>query len=147
MNIEEQIADIHRTGKTVRQVLGFLFIAIACMASCPAAAFQVCWEAPTENIDGTPLTDLMGYVIYFGTASRNYDRQRTLFIERPWPLNDCYNVRTSAGVYYVAMTAFDVDNNESAYSNEVLKEEPRLGGPSGGELLGPSGGGLITEEP
>jgi hypothetical protein len=44
------------------------------------------------------------------------------------------------------MTAFDADNNESAYSNERVKTESRLGGPSGGELLGPSGGTLIFEE-
>ncbi len=129
--------------------LGFLaIVAIALVVTCSnVRAFQVCWEAPTQNMDGTPLTDLLGYVIYFGTSSGNYTNTRTLFVDQPWPANDCTNVRTVPGTYYVRMTAFDVENNESPYSeHEARKIETRLGGPSGGELLGPSGGGLITEE-
>ena len=30
------------------------------------------WVAPSTNEDGTPLTDLAGYKIYYGTASGNY---------------------------------------------------------------------------
>ncbi|MDZ7670049.1 MAG: hypothetical protein U5Q16_11745 [Gammaproteobacteria bacterium] len=30
------------------------------------------WQAPTQNEDGTPLNDLAGYVIYWGTQSREY---------------------------------------------------------------------------
>jgi hypothetical protein len=29
------------------------------------------WDAPTTNADGTPLTDLAGYRIYYGTTSGN----------------------------------------------------------------------------
>ena len=30
------------------------------------------WTAPTMNTDGSPLTDLGGYVVLYGTASRIY---------------------------------------------------------------------------
>ncbi len=30
------------------------------------------WDAPTTNVDGTPLTDLAVYKIYYGTALGNY---------------------------------------------------------------------------
>lgn len=36
------------------------------------------WVAPTMNEDGTPLTDLAGYKVYYGPASGQYDRQEVL---------------------------------------------------------------------
>src|SRR3990167_6643637 len=30
------------------------------------------WEAPTSNIDGSPLTDLSGYKVYWGAVSGTY---------------------------------------------------------------------------
>lgn len=33
----------------------------------------VSWDAPTTHADGTDLTDLAGYKVYYGTASRNYN--------------------------------------------------------------------------
>jgi len=78
---------------------------------------QVSWVAPTENVDGTPLTDLAGYKIYYGDQSRNYLGSV--------PVNDAtatsFDVTLASGEYFVAMTARDADGNESAYSNEVLK--------------------------
>ncbi|HEY5644822.1 MAG TPA: hypothetical protein VIS76_02675, partial [Pseudomonadales bacterium] len=32
----------------------------------------VAWIAPEENVDGSALTDLAGYRIYYGSASRTY---------------------------------------------------------------------------
>jgi ABC-type glycerol-3-phosphate transport system substrate-binding protein len=29
------------------------------------------WDAPTTNVDGTPLTDLAGYKVYYGTSLGN----------------------------------------------------------------------------
>ncbi len=48
-------------------------IAIACAFSTafaddptPSQAFSLTWTAPTQNEDGSPLTDLQGYYIYGG---------------------------------------------------------------------------------
>ena len=78
------------------------------------------WQAPTQNVDGTPLTDLAGYVIYWGTSSRNYTGSHTINS----PTITEWEATMSAGFYYFAMTAFDSENNESGYSNEVLKIIP-----------------------
>ncbi len=32
------------------------------------------WDPPTTNADGTPLTDLAGYRIYYGTSSGSYSQ-------------------------------------------------------------------------
>lgn len=78
------------------------------------------WQAPTQNVDGSPLTDLAGYVIYWGTTSRNYTGSHTINS----PTTTEWEATMAPGSYYFAMTAFDGENNESGYSNEVLKIIP-----------------------
>ena len=74
------------------------------------------WDPPATSADGTPLTDLAGYTIYYGTSSLNY----TVSI-------DVGNVTTykidnlSPGTYYFSVTAYDTAGNESDFSNEVSK--------------------------
>jgi len=70
-------------------------------------------------VDGSPLTDLAGYEIYYGAQSRNY----TDNVPVTDPLALCYTFNPAPGDYFIAMTALDVDANESAYSNEVLKTQ------------------------
>jgi hypothetical protein len=78
------------------------------------------WQAPTQNVDGSPLTDLAGYKVYWGTQSRSYGA--------PVVINDPAVTRWEAdlppGVYYFALTAFDAAGSESGYSNEVIKTIP-----------------------
>lgn len=77
------------------------------------------WQAPTENVDGTPLTDLAGFNVYWGNSSRNYTGNQLLAANvREWDLP------LGSGTYYLALTAIDADDNESSYSNEVLKVIP-----------------------
>lgn len=74
------------------------------------------WDAPTTNVDGTPLTDLAGYKLYYGTSSGNY----TVTI-------DVGNVTTynldsfPPGTYYFVLTAYDISGNESEYSTEISR--------------------------
>jgi len=75
------------------------------------------WVAPTENVDGTALTDLAGYRVYYGTGSRSYTTMRDV----PGASTTSTSLTLSSGDYYVAMTALDGEGNESAYSNEVIK--------------------------
>jgi hypothetical protein len=82
----------------------------------PSNSVTLAWNAPTTNTDGTPLTDLAGYKVYYGTSSGNYTRAI-----------DVGNVETykieglQSGTYYFATTAYDKSGNESDYSNEVMK--------------------------
>ncbi|MGE0623707.1 MAG: hypothetical protein AB7I04_04555 [Pseudomonadales bacterium] len=78
------------------------------------------WVAPTENVDGTPLTDLAGYRVYYGTASRSYTNMRDVTGRTATSTS----FTLPSGDYHVAMTALDGEGNESAYSNEVLKSVP-----------------------
>jgi len=80
------------------------------------------WDPPTTNVDGTPLTDLAGYKIYYGTQSRSYDHVIT--IEDPDVTTYEVTDLTPGETYYFAVTAFDVSGNESDYSNEVSKTIP-----------------------
>ena len=77
----------------------------------------VSWTAPTRNTDGTALTDLAGYVIYYGTSSRNYTTQvpvnmgtTTLVVDNLTP-----------GTYYFAATAVNSSDIESQYSAEAIR--------------------------
>ena len=78
---------------------------------------QLSWVAPSENVDGSPLTDLAGYKIYYGTQAQNYPNSTDV--------NDAnatqFELTVAVGTYYVTMTALDADGNESVYSNEVIK--------------------------
>lgn len=77
------------------------------------------WDAPTTNEDGTPLNDLAGYNIYYGTSSGVY----TTTI--PTENIITYTVgNLIPGIYYFVVTAVDTSGNESNYSNEVNKAIP-----------------------
>ena len=48
------------------------FLSLFNASSLYAANVTLSWIPPTTNADGTPLTDLAGYKIYFGVSSKNY---------------------------------------------------------------------------
>jgi len=78
------------------------------------------WQAPTQNVDGSPLNDLAGYRIYWGVASRSYSGSYTVNS----PDITSWEADIGPGEFFFALTAFDAEGNESGYSNEVLKLIP-----------------------
>ena len=76
------------------------------------------WAAPTENSDGTPLTDLAGYNIYFGLSQGDYSNQ--VHIDNP-SINTYMVENLLPDTYYVVATAFNSFGNESEYSDVVVK--------------------------
>jgi hypothetical protein len=78
------------------------------------------WQAPTHNVDGSPLTDLAGYNIYWGVDSRAYGTSHTI----DDPAITSWDVDIPPGTYFFALTAFDAAGSESGYSNEVIKTIP-----------------------
>lgn len=78
------------------------------------------WQAPTQNEDGTPLNDLAGYVVYWGTESREYTGSYTI----DSPSTTEWEADIAPAMYYFALTAFDSEGNESDYSNELRKRIP-----------------------
>jgi len=89
----------------------------------------ITWVAPAMNVDGTALTDLTSYRIYYGQSSRNYNKTITLPItstlcQSKGNAEVCsYTVSgLGAGVYYFAVTACNAAGKESGYSNEMSKK-------------------------
>ncbi len=84
------------------------------------------WTAPTQNEDGTPLTDLAGYKIYMGQAlSGPYP----VSIDIADPTIVTFTVpNLSEGTYYFVTTAYNSADpvQESVFSNEVSKIVPPL---------------------
>ncbi len=69
-----------------------------------------------KNIDGTPLRDLAGFIIYYGTSSSTYSysidvNKVTQYTLRNLPL----------GTWYFSVTAYDSRGNESSFSNQLKK--------------------------
>lgn len=76
------------------------------------------WAAPTQNEDGTPLTNLAGYRLYWGTNAGNYTSSVT--ISNPGVTT--YVVENLLpGSYEFVATAFNNAGVESAFSNSATK--------------------------
>lgn len=72
------------------------------------------WIAPTGNTNGTPLTDLAGYHIHYGTSQDNL----TKVIDLAGTGTTEYEVSGLApGTYYFAVTAYTAMGTESAESD------------------------------
>ena len=90
------------------KTVGALGLAMCLMGEQALASdVTLAWNAKTE-------TDLAGYRVYFGNASRNYGS----------PLDAGKNATftitgLSAGAYYFAVTAYYTSGVETGYSNEV----------------------------
>jgi PKD repeat protein len=89
-----------------------------------AASVQLSWQAPTTDADGSPLTDLAGYKVYYGLRSAHYD----VTLDVGNALSVAISGLIDGLTYYVAVTAYDTSGNESAFSNEVSMQ-PSAPGP------------------
>ena len=76
------------------------------------------WVAPTENSDGSQLTDLSGYKIYYRKNSGSYDRE--IWIDNP-SIDTLVVEQLSPATYYFAATSFNSSGVESAFSDEVTR--------------------------
>jgi hypothetical protein len=99
------------------------------------------WVAPSTNQDGTPLTDLAGYKIYYGTASGNYTQNVDAGNVTTYTLTNL----TDGQTYYLVATAYNTARFESSYSNEVSKTIPALTALS--VTKAGTGSGTVTSAP
>jgi hypothetical protein len=77
------------------------------------SAATLSWSAPTENTNGTALTNLAGYHIHYGTNIASLDQEISI------PTTDLTTYEIdglNAGTYFFAITSYSTDGNESAYS-------------------------------
>jgi hypothetical protein len=74
------------------------------------------WVPPTENTDGSTLTNLAGYNIHYGTASHDYTQVIT--VSNPG-LATYVVSNLTPGTYYFAVAAVNASGIESPMSSEV----------------------------
>lgn len=76
------------------------------------------WSAPTQYTNGSPITGLAGYKIYYGSSPTAL----TSVIAINSPASNSYEFSTlAAGTWYFAITAYDDQAMESTRSNVVSK--------------------------
>lgn len=75
------------------------------------AAATLNWTPPTVNTDGSALTDLAGYKIYYGTTSA---LGQSVTVANAGLTRYVVSGLTAQATYYFAMTAYDSAGHESA---------------------------------
>ena len=121
----------------VKKLSVFLLSCLLPLNIAIAADVDLSWTAPTENEDGSPLTDLAGYKIYYGLSSGIYDVGE---VDIPDPTALTYTVTglTNGTTYYFVATAYNTSNIESQYSNEAVHTmAPLRPNPPGGLTVNP----------
>jgi hypothetical protein len=76
------------------------------------------WSAPTRNSDGSLLTNISGYRVYYGQSSSSYSR--TLSLPSP-SLNTVVIENLATGKWYFAIRTLTNDGQESKLSTQVSK--------------------------
>ena len=76
------------------------------------------WVAPTKNTDGSPLTDLIGYKVYWGTTKGQYTNSFRInnLLATSYQISGL-----TSGTWYFVVTAINVAEEESGYSNIATK--------------------------
>ncbi len=100
------------------------FLAVACPYSLPVpsqmtiANSSIIWHTPVKNTDGSLLTDLQGYKIYYKLALNN---------TQTYIVNDIHvtslklnKFLVDSGTYHLSISAYDKYGLESDKSNEII---------------------------
>ena len=78
----------------------------------------ILWTPPTENTNNSPLTDLKGYKVYYGTSSGNLNQ----VVDIPTPgVSSAVIENLAPGTWYFAVKSYNTSNVESALSNVTSK--------------------------
>jgi hypothetical protein len=92
-------------------------VAAASTAPVPGSA-TLSWDAPTVNTDGAPLSDLIGYHIYYGDSPGTL----TQSVSVAGAATLSYEITGLApGTWYFAVAADAADGTQSALSNVASK--------------------------
>ena len=100
-------------------LIGVLLVA----ATGEAGVLDAAWTAPTTNTDGSPLTDLSGYLLYYGTAASPCPGSAFVQIASPTSApstNQTVSTRltglTAGTLYFVSVSAVDTSGTQSPCS-------------------------------
>jgi len=114
-------------GREITGILFFLILTLSlALADCGGGgggsienssynmSVTLAWDAPSTNEDGTPLNDLAGFKVYYGTSPNYYTESIDVSYVSAAVIDNL-----SSGPWCFAVTAYDTSGNESNYSNEV----------------------------
>lgn len=105
-------------GSSSASIGPFSIVVNAAAAAPGAGSATLSWTAPTENTDGTPITGLAGYHIYYGTSEGSMST--TVTVADASEIS--YVVGGLApGTYYFAVVAYNSAGADSAQSNIASK--------------------------
>ena len=76
------------------------------------------WTAPTQNEDGTPLTNLAGYKVHYGTSAGSL----TQLLDIPSPVITSASIESLApGTWYFTLSSYTSAGVESVQTGAVSK--------------------------
>jgi len=105
-------ADMHHYGRWALALLALLpFAAVA------QGTLSLTWVPPTTNTDGSQLTNLAGYKVYWGPQAGLYPN--SVAVNDPGASAHVLNL--AAGTWFSVVTAVNVAGIESNFSNAVTK--------------------------
>ena len=108
---------ITATDGTANASLAAFSITVTATPVTPGTA-TVSWVAPTENVNGTALTDLAGYNVYYGTNSASLNQKAA--VSNAGATGYTVNGLAS-GTWYFAVTSYTSNGVESARSSLTSK--------------------------
>jgi hypothetical protein len=91
------------------------------VAAVATGSATLSWTPPTTNTNGSPLTNLSGYRVHWGTTAGAYPNRVTL--NNPG-LTSYVVGNLVPGTYYFAVTALNSAGAESPFSNAGSKTIP-----------------------
>jgi Fibronectin type III domain len=98
--------------------IGPFVIRVNASASSATGSASLSWTAPTENTNGTPITGLAGYYIYYGTSANAL----TMTVTVSDATATSYVVGgLTPGTYYFAVVAYNAEGMDSGESNMASK--------------------------
>jgi Putative Ig domain len=111
-------ADIIISVSDGKQSVSLAAFTIMVAAAATSSGVTLAWIAPTENVDGTALTDLAGYMIAYGTSRAVLSK--TVRIDNP-SIDRYVFDDLAPGTYYFGIKAYSANDVESAMSAIVSK--------------------------
>ena len=92
-------------------------ISLSCANTGTDNTVTISWNSPEANTDGTLITDLSGYRVYYGTQSGDYSTAINVGETTTYQITNL----SPGNTYYFTVTAYDSSMNESGFSNEACK--------------------------
>lgn len=81
-----------------------------------STSVSLAWDPVGTNEDGSTLSDLGGYKVYYGTASGSYTYSTKIGDATNCVVNDLVPGTT----YYFSVVTYDTLENESTFSDELV---------------------------